>query len=365
MRFGKSGYSLSHCESQGGAATLKDWASASKFDNNTFSYLLSKLLEIRSLDMRSGLLVWLLLGLIGLAGCGATSASSNRPTAAPTPPPTGSPSPAPLAPSHVVLVVLENHSFSEVIGNPSMPYLNSLASEHSLAANYFANTHPSIGNYFMLTTGQIESNDNNFAGKITDDNIVRALVGAGKSWKAYIESLPAAGYTGGDVYPYLKHHNPLAYLSDVLDSGVLAANMVPFTELPTDLSANALPAFAFVSPNVENDAHDCPGGVPACADSDKLAAADSWLKNNIDPLINSPRFANGVLIITWDEGDIADAANGGGQVATVLVGMRIKAAFQSNTFFQHESTLRLILDLLNVGDHPGASATAPTMLEFF
>jgi len=65
-----------------------------------------------------------------------------------------------------------------------MPYLNSLAAQHSLAANYSGNIHPSIGNYLMLTTGQIETIDDNFTGSIADDNVVRALTGAGKTWKA-------------------------------------------------------------------------------------------------------------------------------------------------------------------------------------
>jgi phosphatidylinositol-3-phosphatase len=305
--------------------------------------------------MGSGLRVWPLLVIIALAGCGGTSASSKGPpTPMPSPPPGASPTPTPSpapATDHVVLVVLENHSFSQVIGSPFMPYLNSLASQHALAANYFANTHPSIGNYFMLTTGNIVTNDDNFSGTVSDDNIVRALTGAGKSWKAYMESMPSAGYTGGDVYPYLKHHNPFSYLSDVLDSSPQAANMVPFTQFAAD--------------NAENDGHDCPGGAPTCADSDKLAAADAWLKANIDPLINSSAFANGVLIITWDEGDQSDVANGGGQVATVLVGPRVKSGFRSTTLFQHQSVLRLIVELLNVSDHPGASGSAPVMNEFF
>jgi phosphatidylinositol-3-phosphatase len=320
--------------------------------------------------MYSGLRVGLLLVLVGLAACGGTSVSSNGPpTPLPSPSPSAAPTPTPPAAvpaaSHVVLVVLENHSLSQAIGSPFMPYLNSLAAQHAMAANYFADTHPSIGNYFMLTTGIVESNDDNFAGTINDDNIVRALVAAGRSWKAYMENLPAPGYTGGDVYPYLKHHNPFAYLSDVLDSSPQAANIVPLTQLGADLGSASLPNFAFIVPNVQNDAHDCPGGAPSCADSAKLAAADAWLKANIDPLINSPAFANGVLIITWDEGDAADVANGGGQVATVLAGMRVRAGFRSTTFYQHQSVLRLILDLLNVSDHPGASATAPTMNEFF
>src|SRR5215469_16940640 len=100
---------------------------------------------------------------------------------------------------HVFLVVLENHSFSDVIGSSSMPYLNSLANQHALATNYFANLHPSLPNYFMLTVGLPETIDDNFAGVVSDDNIVRALTAAGDTWKAYIESLPSTGYTGPDV----------------------------------------------------------------------------------------------------------------------------------------------------------------------
>src|SRR6516165_10846392 len=149
----------------------------------------------RRVGLRFGF--FLLLTLMGLAGCGGGGHTSAPPVPSPTP----TPSPAPTVPAadHVFLVVLENHSFSEVIGNPAMPYLNALAAAHSLAGNYFANAHHSIADYFMLTTGQVESTDNNFTGTVADDNVVRAISGAGKSWKAYMESLPAAGYTGNDV----------------------------------------------------------------------------------------------------------------------------------------------------------------------
>ena len=261
--------------------------------------------------------------------------------------------------------MLENHGFAQVIGSPSMPYLNSLATQHALAANYFADTHPSIGNYFMLTTGTIPTNDDAFAGTVSSDNIPRAFAAAGKTWKSYTESLPSVGYTGGDVYPYLKHHNPFVYFTDVLNSSAETANVVPFTELAADMSAGALPNFVYIAPNVENDAHDCPGGGTACTDGQKLVAADTWLKNNIDPLINSPGLANSVFIITFDEALDTDATNGGGQVPMVMVGAHVKSGFRSTTLFQHQSTLRVILDLLQVTDRPGASATAPTMQEFF
>jgi phosphatidylinositol-3-phosphatase len=62
-------------------------------------------------------------------------------------------------------VLEENHSYASVIGNSAMPYVNGLASQYGLATQYYANTHPSIGNYFMLTTGQVVTNDDNFGGR--------------------------------------------------------------------------------------------------------------------------------------------------------------------------------------------------------
>lgn len=317
----------------------------------------------------------LVLVAIGCGG-GAVSASSSTTAATPTPTPVATPSPSPApspsptpatipAADHVFLIVLENHAFSQVIGSPFMPYLNSLAAQHSLATNYFANTHPSIGNYFMLTTGNIETNNDAFTGTVSSDSIPRAFAAAGKTWKAYMESLPSAGYTGGDVYPYFKHHNPFAYMTDVLGSSAESANLVPFTQLSADMTAGALPSFGFIAPNAEDDAHDCPTGGSVCLDTDKLAAADNWLKNNIDPLIKSPALANSVFIIVFDESLDVDLVNGGGKVAWVMAGSHVKSAFKSTTLYQHQSTLRLILDLLRVTDHPGNSATAPTMGEFF
>jgi phosphatidylinositol-3-phosphatase len=317
--------------------------------------------------------MFVLLLLLG-TGCGggAVSASGSTTTATPTPAPTPSPSPIPSptpaifpAADHVFLIVLENHAFSQVIGSPFMPYLNSLAAQHSLATNYFANTHPSIGNYFMLTTGNIETNNDAFPGTVSSDSIPRAFASAGKTWKAYMESLPSVGYTGGDVYPYFKHHNPFAYMTDVLGSSAETANLSPFTQLASDMAAGALPNFAFIAPNAEDDGHDCPTGGSACLDTDKLAAADNWLKNNIDPLIKSPALANSVFIIVFDESLDVDVVNGGGKIAWVMAGSHVKSAFKSTTTYQHQSTLRLIMDLLGVADHPGNSATAPTMLEFF
>lgn len=267
---------------------------------------------------------------------------------------------------HVFLLVEENHGYSSVIGNSAMPYLNSLARAYGLATNYYADTHPSIGNYFMLTTGQIITNNDSYTATVSADNLLRELIAAGKTWKSYAESLPSVGYTGGDVYPYLEHHNPPSYFSDVRGSSTEVLNLVPFTQFATDLANDQLPNFGFIVPNAEHDAHDCPDGTQNCADSVKLSSADSWLQANISPLIASASFQqDGLLIIVFDESFHSDTRFGGGQVALLMISNKAKASFRSITFYQHESTLRTLVETTAAAALPGASASAADMGEFF
>ena len=258
---------------------------------------------------------------------------------------------------HVVLVLEENHSYSSVMNSSSMPYLKSLASKYTLLTNYYANTHPSIGNYFMLTTGQIITNNDGYSGTVSADNIVRRILTAGKTWKSYAESLPSTGYTGGDKYPYCKHHNPFAYFTDVVNSSNQKQNLVSFNQFKTDLSNNQLPDFSFVIPNKCHDAHDC-----------SLATADSWLKSNIGPLLSSAAFqsgGDGILAILFDESSSSDTTHGGGHVVMVVVGPKVKRAYKSTTFYQHQAVLRTALKALGISAYPGASASAASFSDAF
>ncbi len=256
--------------------------------------------------------------------------------------------------NHVYIVVEENTDYTSVIGSSSMPYLNGLAQQYGLATQYYANTHPSIGNYFMMTVGKIITNDDNYSSVVSDDNVVRRLLAAHKTWKSYAEDLPSVGYTGGDVGNYARKHNVFALLSDVANDPVQSNNLVPFTQFATDLANNALPNYSFIVPNLCNDAHDC-----------SLGTADTWLQANIDPLIKSAQFQqDGLLIILFDEAG-GDNTHGGGRIAWVSVSAKSKSGYQSTTLYQHASTMRLSLTALGVTTLPNGAATAPDMNEFF
>lgn len=298
-------------------------------------------------------LFWLSIALLTGISCGGGSASTG-PGGTTTSGAGSTPGSIPQF-GHVVLVVEENHGYSDVIGNSGMPYLNSLATKYGLATQYYANVHPSIGNYLMLTTGQMATTDDSFTGTVSDDNIVRELMTAGKTWKSYAEGLPSVGYTGGDAYPYVKRHNIFAYFTDVVNSSSEINNLVPFSQFGSDVSNGQLPNFSFVVPNLLDDAHDGP-----------LPVADAWLAHNIGPLLNSSMFQkDGLLVIVFDEADGSDSTHGGGHVAAVIVSPQAKAGFQSTTLYQHQSTLRLILQGLGISSYPGAAAQAPNMAEFF
>ena len=237
------------------------------------------------------------LTLLLTLGCGApSSAVGPTSTTGPTPPGT-----IPHF-EHVVLVVEENSSYTDVIDGSAMPYLKSLAAQYGLATQYYANTHPSLGNYFMLTTGQIVTTDDGFTGKVNVDNVVRQLLAAGKTWKSYAESR-------GDATLYVKRHDPLSYFSDVIENSAQMQNLTSFSQFSADLANNALPNFSFIVPNLLDDGHDAP-----------LQVADTWLNVNIAPLISNPTFQkDGLLIIVFDEAAGTDKTNGGGHVAAVII----------------------------------------------
>jgi phosphatidylinositol-3-phosphatase len=318
----------------------------------SFTTLTHRLFRYGTANSQFCLLVVLALFCMGCSGSNASSGNDTNDN------PPSSPSASPFG--HVFLVALENANYSDVIGSSSMPYLNGLANQYGLATQYYADTHPSIGNYLMWTTGQILTNDDSqtpLTFPVSVDNAVRELVASGNSWKQYAESIPSAGYVGGDSSccggQFYTRHAPLPYMTDAQMASQLPS-IVPFTQLATDLAGNSLPNYGFITPNGCDDAHDC-----------GLDVADNWLKTNIDPLIKSPAFQkNGLLVVAFDESG-NDNTNGGGHVAAVIISPLAKGGYQSTTVYKHESVLRLMLEGLGVKTLPGAAATAAKMWEFF
>jgi phosphatidylinositol-3-phosphatase len=262
---------------------------------------------------------------------------------------------------HVVMVMEENQGYSTVVGNSGVwPHLNNLITQGALPTNYYADSHPSIGNYFMLTTGQLLTTDDNSTAVWNVDNIARSMLASGVSFKVYAEGI-TQGYLGGNTGLYLIRHNPFAMLSDVAGSTTVANEVIwPFSQFAVDLANDALPEFSFIVPDVNDDAHN---GTPQ--------QADLWLQANVrTPLSSSPAFeagGDGLLIVAFDEALDSDTTHGGGHVSPVFWGPNVLVGYTqtSTTVYQHESMLRTVMEALGLQNPPGNAATAPSMSEFF
>src|ERR1700757_336685 len=170
---------------------------------------------------------------------------------------------------HVWIVTEENHSYEAVIGNSSMPYFNSLVSKYGLATQYYSEQHNSISALMWLVAGQPVTPNNNNTTCFNLDNVARHLMAQGMSWRSYQEDLPYAGYTGLSWLQYVRRHNPLINFTDTCAPNQ-ANNSVPFSQLAADIANHSTPNYAYITPNLLDDAHD-----------GTLAAADSWLSQNL------------------------------------------------------------------------------------
>jgi hypothetical protein len=266
----------------------------------------------------------------------------------------------------VFLIVFENQKFEGVVGNKNAPYINHLMNTRASADNFYADTHPSLGDYFMQTTGDIISNDLNFAETVTQNNIAREMGQAGVSWRAYLESMPEPGYLGDKAYPYVKSHNPFAYFSDIRMLKPVAQQMVPFSQFQSDLASGELPALIYIAPDQTHNMHDCEDGSRDCDNDAKLATGDQWLHDLVEPILASDAWnkTESLMIIAWDESWDNDFRNGGGHIPVILLGTKVKMGFHSQTFYQHESTLNLMCSQLELPCDMGKAKNAPPMDEF-
>src|SRR5450432_2295689 len=148
----------------------------------------------RGPNMRLRLLATSLLALGVLAPSGSTSFAATA-----TVP----------RPDHIVIVIDENHSESDVIGKSAAPYINSLAAKGANFTHSFGVTHPSMPNYLALFSGSTPGTTHEGCPQTWNKpNLATALAAAGLRFIGYSEGLPKAGYTGCGSRQYSREHNP-------------------------------------------------------------------------------------------------------------------------------------------------------------
>ena len=276
-------------------------------------------------------------------------------TYTPTSPPNvpcGTVATPPPSVQHVIWIWMENKPYNAVIGSAAAPYENELASGCGLATYYHAVTHPSLPNYIAATSGDPQG--------ITDDaapashplavaSIYSQLKADGKTWRDYEESAPGnCPLTSSGLYAV--KHDPAPYYTGIrTDCAVWDVPMGTTAggNFLTDLTNDTLPAFAFVTPNLCNDTHDC-----------SVTTGDNWLRAWFEKILASPAYQAGttVVFLTWDEDD-GSASN---HVPTIVVNPSTPAGQLSGTSFNHYSLLKTTEELLGTGTYLGHAGDAGT-----
>jgi acid phosphatase len=292
----------------------------------------------------------LALGLVMLLAAGCASASSGggqSPASSSAPARTTAPAPTASAsahaghvpaPAHTVVVVMENHSYSEVIGNTAAPFLNQLARTGAVFTHSYAITHPSEPNYLALFSGSTHGvTDDSCPVQFTAPNLAADLIAAGKTFTGFSENLPAAGSPVCSAGRYARKHVPWTDFRNVPGSV-----SVPFSRFPaTDFTR--LPTVSFVIPNLCNDMHDC-----------SVQTGDAWLRAHLSGYASWAMTHNSLLVITWDEDDGSQA----NQVLTIFAGQQVKPGRYAERI-THYSVLATIEAAYGLPRDGSAAAATP------
>jgi hypothetical protein len=239
--------------------------------------------------------------------------------------------------AHTVVVVMENHSYGEVIGSSQAPYINQLAGEGTVFTNSRAVAHPSEPNYLALFSGSTQGvSSDSCPNTFGAANLASELIAAHKTFTGYAESLPAAGGSVCSSGEYARKHVPWVDFSNVPRSVTRS-----FSSFPTG-NYGQLPDVSFVIPNLCDDMHDC-----------SVATGDSWLRRNMSSYATWARQHSSLLIVTWDEDD-GSASN---QIPTIFVGQQVRTG-KSAMPITHYSVLHTIESLYRLPPNANAATAA-------
>lgn len=263
---------------------------------------------------------------------------------------------------HIFVIVLENHTYDQVIGNRAAPYLNTLAKQYGLATQYYGVAHPSLPNYLALTGGDTFGITKDCIDCFVDQpNLADQIEAHGRSWKAYMESMPSPCFVGDAPPLYRQKHNPFIYYDGIRNDPARCGQIVPLTALADDLKANTLPDFSWITPNMCNDGHDC-----------EIGATNTWLETWIPAILESPAWRDdGALFITFDEGESGDDGGccqyaRGGQIATLVISPLARPGYRSTIGYTHYALLRTIEAAWQLPPLGRAACDcSPTMADFF
>jgi hypothetical protein len=380
---------------------------------------------------------WLRTGgvAVALAGLAATSAIGQSASAAPA-------SAGASGPQHIFLIMMENHGRDQILGNTAdAPFINSLAARYNVERNYHGVTHPSLPNYLATFSGSFQgifddclagadvtcppeefvpdSGDGTDTASLTPaqaaaaaatphmfegKNLVDQVEASGRTWKAYMQSMPSVGYegeyapiiNGTTVKLYAQKHNPFMYFSDINSAGNPRLNdVVPFENtFSHDLSTGNVPNFVWISPDQCHDMHGITPAtaalvnLPSCGypdsglDHGAISLGDQFLQQTITQITSSQvwKTTRSSIVVAWDENDYSGysggpgspvGANGvvlgGGDAPLLVINSAAGPQHVSNRLADHYTLLSTIEQLWHLGclANTCSPRTSGSMLELF
>jgi hypothetical protein len=314
---------------------------------------------------------------------------------------------------HVWTIMLENEDADTSFAPDSpAPYLaNTLRHKGQYIRNYYGVTHASLGNYLALVSGQgsdpatrsdcfnysdfVQTGPMDSSGQAIGNGCVyptsvktvadQLQAKKGLSWRGYMEDMgndplretspcghPALNADDKSIGAsptdqYATRHNPFVYFHSLVDSGSCAKYDIPLTPLQSDLKANHVPSYTFITPDLCHDGHD-----GTCADHTQpggLTAVNGFLQTWI-PRIQATKayHDDGMILILFDESKSdsttcchqpvfpnGPSATGGGRTGAVVLSKYVKPGSTNNTPYNHFSVLRSVEDTFRLS-HLGYAA---------
>jgi hypothetical protein len=273
---------------------------------------------------------------------------------------------------NVFVIVMENHDWDSIKGNPSAPYINGTLLKIGAHAERYTspqNIHPSEPNYVWMEAGDelniSDDDDPDLNYRTTKTHLTRQMELANVSWRSWQESIAPGVCPLVSSGLYGAKHNPFVFFEDVTEgrnpqSAHCIEHIRPYEELAGNLSAGfgTVAQYNFITPNMCNDMHDSGG----CATPDSVANGDAWLAQEVPKILASQAYRDGgALFITWDESE----GGTGTPIGLIAISPFAKPGYSNAIPYTHSSLLRTVQDVFALRPFMRDAANATSLDDLF
>jgi hypothetical protein len=260
----------------------------------------------------------------------------------------------------VFVIPMENKADAAIYGNTTAaPYINGLLGTWAHATN-FKDELPSLDSephYIWMEAGTNAFTDHTFTtdndssasnSTTTTEHLATNLTTAGVPWTAYQQGITTNTCPIASSGNYAAKHDPFVFFTDVAGSppkastASCASHHKSYADLAGDLTAGTVSGYVFITPDLCNDMHgalNCPSGITS---SPNIKAGDTWLSTELPRILAYANAHDGVVFLTWDEGDATNL------IPFIALGSHVKAGATSATMYTHSSTIKTIEEMLGV-----------------